>query len=68
MNKKKIFVFLGLAVIAVLGVGIGFFMINDQEQSIAAEPGQQEGMVQESEDMVEIRENLEDDVAIFVPN
>lgn len=68
MKKKKAYVFLGLVIIAVLGVGIGLFAINGQRQSVTAEQGQQEGMVQESEDMVEGQKIAGDDMAIFIPN
>ena len=68
MKKKKAYVFLGLAIIVVLGVGIGLFVTNGQRQSVTVEPGQQEGMVQESDDMIEDQKIAGDDMAMFIPN
>ena len=68
MKKKRVYVLLGVAVIAVLGVGISLFVIKDQRQPVDAGLGHQEGMVQESDDLVGGQEIIEDDLAIFIPN
>ncbi|MDE7250098.1 MAG: hypothetical protein K2N82_09470 [Lachnospiraceae bacterium] len=67
-EKEKGICAFRVAVIAVWGVGISLLVIKDQRQPVDAALGHQEGMVQESDDLVGGQEIIEDDLAIFIPN